>query len=132
MSGADPSPRGEARRWIALVEEDLAVAEAAMVLSPPRPGAAAYHLQQAAEKTVKAALILEGRAFRRIHDLTALLADADISADLSAADKAFMAEMTAWGAAWRYPGLEEEPPPDQRDLDRAFALVRSLRSRIGM
>jgi HEPN domain-containing protein len=51
MSGPDRliprEYRVEARRWLAIVEEDLEVAAAAARLS--RLGASAYHVQQAAE-----------------------------------------------------------------------------------
>ena len=53
----DPDPelaqarREEAERWLAIVGDDIDMARAAMHLSPPRPGPAAFHLQQAAEKT---------------------------------------------------------------------------------
>jgi len=65
MSGHDrpirPENRLEARRWLAIVEEDIDVAIAAARL--PRPGASAYHAQQAAEKLVKALLVLAGEPF---------------------------------------------------------------------
>jgi len=56
-----------------IVEEDLDVAGAAARLPRPRHGAAAYHLQQAAEKLVKSLLVLNGAPFRRIHDLDELV-----------------------------------------------------------
>ena len=67
MSGADrrirPENRIEARRWLAIVD----VAAAGARLS--RLGASAYHVQQAAEKLIKALLVLSGEPFRRTHDL---------------------------------------------------------------
>jgi hypothetical protein len=65
------SRKREARRWLSIVVEDIDVANAAARL--PRPGAAAYHLQQAAEKIVKALLVLNGEPFRRTHDLDDLV-----------------------------------------------------------
>jgi hypothetical protein len=76
MSGPDrpipPENRTEARRWLAIVEEDIDVAIAAAGLS--RLGASAYHVQQAAEKLIKALLVLAGEPFRRTHDLDDLAA----------------------------------------------------------
>ncbi len=60
MSGPDrpirPENRIEARRWLAIVEEVIDVAAAAAELS--RLGASAYHVHQAAEKLLKALLVL--------------------------------------------------------------------------
>jgi len=76
MSGPDrpiqPENRIEARRWLAIVEEDIDVAIAAARLS--RLGASAYHVQQAAEKLIKALLVLAGEPFRYTHDLDDLAA----------------------------------------------------------
>ena len=67
-----PENRVEARRWLAIVAEDIDVAIAAVRL--PRLGASAYHVQQAAEKLVKALLVLSGEPFRRTHDMDDLAA----------------------------------------------------------
>ena len=76
MSGPDrsiqPENRHEARRWLAIVEEDLDVAIAAAGLS--RLDSCAYHVQQAAEKLIKALLVLAAEPFRRTHDLDDLAA----------------------------------------------------------
>ena len=76
LKPAYPTDRREARRWLAIVEENINVATAAARL--PRPGgargASAYHLQQAAEKLVKTLLGLAGEPFRRSHDLDDLVA----------------------------------------------------------
>lgn len=76
MSGPDratsPDNRVEARRWLAIVEEDIDVAAAAVRLS--RLGASAYHVQQASEKLFKALLVLAGEPFRHTHDLDDLIA----------------------------------------------------------
>lgn len=75
MSGPDrPSPperRAEAMRWLVIADEDIDVAIAACRIH--RHGASAYHVQQAAEKLVKALLVLAGEAFRRTHDMDDLL-----------------------------------------------------------
>jgi HEPN domain-containing protein len=75
MSGPDRPIRAEnrveAKRWLVIVEEDVEVAAAAAGLS--RLGASAYHVQQAAEKLIKALLVLAGEPFRRTHDLDDLV-----------------------------------------------------------
>jgi HEPN domain-containing protein len=75
MSGPDRpiwlENRVEARRWLAIVEEDIDAAAAAAGLS--RLGASAYHVHQAAEKLIKALLVLAGEPFRGTHDLDDLV-----------------------------------------------------------
>ena len=67
MSAADDgrARRDEARRWLAVADEDLGAAEALLAVEPPRPKSAAYHCQQAIEKLVKGLLVLAGVTFRK-------------------------------------------------------------------
>jgi len=130
MSGADrrirPENQIEARRWLAIVEEDLDVAAAAARLS--RLGASAYHVQQAAEKLIKALLVLSGEPFRRTHDLD------DIVSRLLPIYPQFVEpaeavrHLSVWGIAYRYPGLEEvpEPLPERAELERMILLVTAF------
>lgn len=127
MSGPDrpiqPEHRIEARRWLLIVEEDIDVATAAARLS--RLGASAYHVQQAAEKLIKALLVLAGEPFRRTHDLD------DLTARLIPVYPQFAEQATAvrhlsvWGIAYRYPGLEDtpEPLPEIAELARMIAIL---------
>jgi hypothetical protein len=71
MSEPDrPSPlenQSEARRWLAIVDEDLDVAIDAARIS--RQGASACHVQQAAEKLIKGLPVPAAEPFRCSHDL---------------------------------------------------------------
>ena len=113
MSGPDrpiqPENRIEARRWLAIVEEDIDVAIAAARLS--RLGASAYHVQQAAEKLIKALLVLAGEPFRYTHDLDDLAARLLPLYPQFARQAETMRHLSIWGIAYRYPGLEDEPEP---------------------
>jgi HEPN domain-containing protein len=115
MTGTDDlssqENRREAGRWLTLVEEDMDVAIAAARLSLPRLGAAAFHLQQAAEKVVKALLVLSGKPFRRTHDLDYLVTKL---APISPAFQETLEQLrplTVWGVAFRYPAVDDEPTP---------------------
>jgi len=135
MSGPDrpiqPENRIEARRWLAIVEEDIDVAIAAASL--PRLGASAYHVQQAAEKLVKALLVLAGEPFRRTHDLD------DLSARLLpvypqfARQAEIVRHLSIWGIAYRYPGLEDapEPLPDIEELERMIDMLKEFAAMAG-
>jgi HEPN domain-containing protein len=129
MSGVepdiDPGNRREARRWLAIVEEDLDVANAAARLPNPRRGAAAYHLQQAAEKIIKSLLVLTGEPFRRTHDLDDLATRLLQVYPQFAVTSEAVRRLTIWGVAYRYPGLEDEPdvPPGPEDLEQVTTLL---------
>jgi HEPN domain-containing protein len=127
MSGSDrpiqPENRLEARRWLAIVEEDIDVAIAALRLT--RRGASAYHVQQAAEKLVKALLVLAAEPFRRTHDLD------DLASRLLPVYPQFgrqaeaVRHLSVWGIAYRYPDLEDapEPLPEIEELERMINML---------
>jgi HEPN domain-containing protein len=135
MSGPDrpiqPENRLEARRWLAIVEEDIDVAIAALRLS--RRGASAYHVQQAAEKLVKALLVLAAEPFRRTHDLD------DLAARLLPVYPQFgrqadaVRRLSVWGIAYRYPSLEDvpEPLPEAEELERMINMLKEFAAMAG-
>ncbi len=124
MSGTDRQI--EARRWLLIVEEDIDVAAAAAGRS--RLGASAYHVQQAAEKLIKALLVLAGEPFRRTHDLD------DLASRLVPVYPQFSQQadavrhLSVWGIAYRYPGLEDapEPLPDIDELKRMIVTLTAF------
>lgn len=130
MSGAErpvrPENRIEARRWLAIVEEDLDVAGAAARLS--RLGASAYHVQQAAEKLIKALLVLAGEPFRRTHDLDDLVSRLLPIFPQFAEPAEAVRHLSVWGIAYRYPTLEDapEPLPEVGELERMLHLVEAF------
>jgi HEPN domain-containing protein len=130
MSGADrpvpPENRIEARRWLVIVEEDLDVAAAAARLS--RLGASAYHVQQAAEKLIKALLVLAGEPFRRTHDLDDLVSRLLPIYPQFAEPAEAVRPLSVWGIAYRYPALEEvpEPLPEIGELERMILRVKAF------
>jgi HEPN domain-containing protein len=130
MSGPDrpipPENRTEARRWLAFVEEDIDVAIAAAGLS--RLGASAYHVQQAAEKLIKALLVLAGEPFRRTHDLDDLAARLLPVYPQFAQQAEAVRHVSVWGIAYRYPGLEDapEPLPEIEELERMIGMLKEL------
>ena len=127
MSGPDrPIPREnrvEARRWLLIVEEDIDVAAAAASLT--RLGASAYHVQQAAEKLIKALLVLAGEPFRRTHDLDDLAARLLPVYPQFAAQAETVRHLSVWGIAYRYPGLEDapEPLPEPEELAQMIGML---------
>ena len=101
MSEPDAAP--EARRWLRSAREDLRIIRMALGEDPPVVGPACFHSQQAAEKALKAALVLEGIEFPYVHDLRRLR---DLLPDGWPDDPSNVAlqRLTEWGAESRYPG----------------------------
>ena len=81
-------------------------------------------VQEAAERTLKAALVLEGIDFPYTHDLNALrnlLPDSwPVRADL--------ADLTGWAVQARYPG--EWPEPSAGDAVRAESEARAVHNAV--
>jgi HEPN domain-containing protein len=113
-----------AESFIELAKEDLAVARQVL---KDYPRTAAFHLQQAAEKLLKAVLSAEGITFTAGHQLGELAGllpnDHNWRADLMAFD-----EYTPYATSTRYPkpggGMPRIPPTDK--LDKSLKEVASL------
>jgi hypothetical protein len=62
----------ETRSWLVKAEKDLRAAQHGLGASPALLEDAAFHCQQAIEKTLKAFLTWHGRPFRKTHNLIEL------------------------------------------------------------
>lgn len=93
----------EALRWLRSAREDLHIVRMALGEDPALTGPACFHSQQAAEKALKAALVLEGIEFPYVHDLTRLR---NLLPDWWAGgpSNVELQQLTEWGAESRYPG----------------------------
>ena len=120
----DPDPVvHEALRWLRFSGEDLDVALRLLSGSPSAPRHACWLSQQAAEKALKAALVLEGVEFPFTHDLDALrnLLPGSWSVRDTHPD---LAELTEWAVETRYPG--DWPEHTDADATRAVSQARSV------
>lgn len=119
-----PQPaRDEARRWVARARDDLAVA---VIITNSGAGvswAACFHAQQAAEKAIKALLVLYGIDFPKTHALTALAMLLPLEAQ-GALNSDALAELTPWAVAGRYP--EDIADPDLATTNRLAAVASSI------
>ncbi len=120
---SDPDVAAEAQRWLRFAREDLHVVELMLAEDPPVARHACLHSQQAAEKALKAALVLEGIDFPFVHDLDALrnLVPGEWSVDIP---PVVLARLTEWGMEARYPGDWPEPTAD--DAARAESEARAV------
>ncbi len=120
---SDPEHRAEALRWLRFAQEDLAEAERLLRFSDAIPRHICWLAQQAAEKALKAALILEGVEFPYRHDLDALR---NLLPNGWAVKKEYpdLAELTVWAVEARYPG--DWPEATLEDAQRAVDQARGV------
>ena len=67
------SENSDLQAWVARAEEDYVLARSALRCKKPLIYGATFHAQQCAEKYLKAALVAQGQAFPKTHDLAELL-----------------------------------------------------------
>jgi HEPN domain-containing protein len=108
-------PSKAAQAWLDKAEEDEAVIN--LIVGAGGPWSmAAYHVQQAAEKYIKAVLVESGIAPPKSHDLTHLSGLLKKSPPLDVLNAAAMTSAYAW--LTRYPGA---PPFDEPQVRQAIA-----------
>lgn len=115
----------EAAAWLAVVRDDLD--QVLNNLDGPRPSAtgAAYHLQQAAEKLVKATLVERGIEPKRTHDIEALwmmLPNDDPRRDVLLP----LVSLTPYATLYRYPAEDAFDPPSEEALRDWLGLLETL------
>lgn len=120
---SSPDLRAEALRWLRFAQEDLAEAERLLGQADAVPRHICWFAQQAAEKALKAALVLEGTEFPFRHDLDALrnLLPAGWAVKQEHPD---LAPLTEWAVEARYPG--DWPEATREDAQRAVGQARGV------
>lgn len=125
MSKADRASEG--RRWFRFAREDLDVAQrlSSDPSSPPRH--ACWHARQAAEKSLKAALVLSGIDFPYKHDLEQLW-DLLPTAWSVRRTPMNLRQLAEWAVESRYPGAWKEPT--ETDAKKAVSQATTVHDRI--
>ena len=113
----------EAQRWLRYAQEDLELATWLMETDQFSPRHICLHSQQAAEKALKAAIVLEEMDPPFIHDLDTLR---NLLPDGWTVKETHddLVELSEWVVESRYPGDWSEPTHD--DAAAAIALARSI------
>lgn len=118
-------PRPEVRelteRWLRDAQDDLNAAEELKGSGSPAR-ISCFHAQQAAEKAIKAAFVIQQADFPYTHDLVQL-ADALPPEWTVSASSADLADLSRWAVEFRYPMPAEVPTGDS---NRALATARSV------
>jgi len=132
MNEPDPKQlRAAVSAWLTHAEADRRSASLCLAAAPPLPGVAAFHCQQAIEKSLKALLVLVSAPVRKTHSLVEL-GDAVARHFPALAMLVREAEpITLWGVAYRYPA-EEAPEdfPDEAAFTTAFSIIDELSNKI--
>ena len=123
MKKTNPNVENVALRWLQYSDRDLTDAMRLTSKEPISPALACWLCQQAAEKALKAALVLEKIRFPRTHDLNILLGMIP-ETWLVKSRHVTLSEMTAWTVNARYPG--DWPEPTYEDAVGAMSTARSV------
>ncbi len=116
----EPASVAEAGAWLQKAAQDLRAAGVDLDAQPPLAEDAAFHAQQAVEKSLKALLALHDLPIRKTHDLVALGAqcvqiDPSLEPLLREAGR-----LTKYAWLYRYPGA---PPPLSEEAARIAAAL---------
>jgi HEPN domain-containing protein len=113
----------EVREWLRKAHNDRRTADAALAQTPPITDTAAFHLQQVAEKMLKALLVARSAPFERIHDLGRLL---EVCIGIEASFslwKPRLVPLSAYAVRFRYPGPND---PTLQEVQAAASVVDDL------
>lgn len=116
--------------WLGLAETDVAVARR---LLPDLIDPAAFHVQQAVEKALKAAIVLSGGEPPKIHDLKRLCNLAQSGLSWTASEE-WLGQITDWNAVTRYRVVDLLAGPTAQQVENSLAsvdrLVAELRAKV--
>ena len=101
--------------WLELAQQDLDGASDLLASRRDHRSLVAYHVQQAAEKAVKAALVLRGIDPRKSHDI-ALLAEGLGAGDALYPICARLGAVSVYATLYRYPDDDRPDPPNPEEL----------------
>jgi HEPN domain-containing protein len=128
----DEANAHEIRQWLFKARHDLRSARRLFSDEPPILDTAAYHCQQAAEKALKAFLVLHEVQFSKIHLLLPLVEQCiDIDPDFAQLREA-AETLTPFATVFRYPGdvLEPEPSDVLEGMVFAEMVVEFVQARV--
>jgi HEPN domain-containing protein len=109
-------PSSDAKAW-----RDLETAHRAAEGKPPFYDVAVYHCQQAAEKAIKAYLVLHGKPHQKTHDIE-VLADLACELDSTFSKLAEAADaLTPYATRFRYPNATFAVEPQPSECNEALS-----------
>ena len=112
---------GSPREWLSHAESDLRLAKLAANDPYIMGGQVCFHAQQAAEKSIKAALLFGGIEFPLIHDIEELLKLAEDQGIIIPEEVQETDQLTPYAVETRYPGYLQEITGD--DVSNALRIA---------
>ncbi len=115
--------QAEVARWLLKAKHDWSAAQKVLFPDGEETDVAAFHCQQAVEKTLKAYLVSRGVAFEKVHDLGHLLdhctgVDGEFDSLRDGVEP-----LTLYAIAFRYPGPAD---PSRQDVESALQIVAQV------
>lgn len=111
------------RDWVAKAQHDLTSARIILAAEEGPTDTVCFHAQQAAEKILKALLIVRSIPFSRTHDIDILL-DTLNDAELDVTFRDVSPILTSYAVESRYPG--DFVDPEREDAVEAFRIATEL------
>lgn len=124
MKQRDEVKREFVRQWLAKAEADLRVCRHLLAGGEELAEAAAFHAQQAAEKSLKALLVWHQIEFTKTHDLGAILERVATVERRLAEKMTEVPALTPYAARYRYPS--DVPDPSVEEADRAVGIAAAV------
>jgi HEPN domain-containing protein len=118
-----PPETAEVQMWLRKARNDWNVCRKILQSDPVETDVAAFHCQQAVEKTLKAYLVHAGTPFGKIHDLGHLLELCGQSDPLFSSLRDRVEPLTLFAVAFRYPG---PPDPELQQVREALQVVADV------
>lgn len=120
----DPELVAETRAWLVKAGRDLAAATHELKADPPFSGDAAFHAQQAVEKSLKGFLTWHSQPFGKTHNLTELGRSCTQLEPTLEPTVRPAARLTEYAWKFRYPG--EPAEPTRKETEDALRLAREV------
>ena len=114
------------KNWAAKAENDLKIGKDEMLTENPATDAICFHMQQCAEKYLKAYLILHGKEIRRTHDIAELIQlCSEVDEEFKELFKTGAVELTDYAVEVRYG--EEIYFPTIEETKEAIGIAQKVR-----
>lgn len=109
--------------WVEKAEEDWITANTMMKRHKVFTGVVCYHLQQCAEKYIKAIIIHKDSTFPKTHDLNALSDISEANGILIGMTESDLETLTGYAVTARYPSAD----PSTEDMREALHIAKAIR-----